>query len=132
MSARPAHALTAGRSYAHRPGGRSLVGWWLALMALLALNLQGMLPYSPGMLQDPDLCSTRLGTASSPGGTKAMQHAGCGLCCARAQAPLVPAPMASMPAAPWVAQAVVVSTTAAPSPSRAWWPSRPRGPPLHA
>lgn len=132
MSARPAHVLTARRSHAHRPGGRVLAGWWLALLALLALNLQGMLPYSPGMLQDPDICSTRLGAAPSPGDTKAMQHAGCGLCCVQAQAPLVPSPMASVPAVVWVAQAMVASTTAAPSPSRAWWPSRPRGPPPQA
>ena len=104
----------------------------MALLAVLALNLQGSQPYSPGMLQDPELCATRPGTTPSPGDTKALHHAGCLMCCAHAQVPVVPGAAATVVVLVQAAETVVAPATADPTASRAWSPSRPRGPPSRA
>lgn len=108
-----------------------LLGWWLAVLALCALNLEGLQHYQPRMLAEGSICYTASPAGNaSPDGAPASQRADCGLCCAQAQTPVVPVVAALSPRGPFGHERALPALPQAPVGSPGWAPGRPRGPPL--
>jgi hypothetical protein len=113
------------------PRTRRFIGWCLAFVALLVLNLQGIQHYRPQMLASADICVADSNAAgrSLPDGSGSARH-GCDLCCSQAH-PLIPNVSAQEVPLwhPVGLQAALIGGS--PLRSRIW-SSIPRGPPLGA
>jgi len=111
------------------PRRSRLGGWWLALLALCAFDLQGLQHYAPRMLLGASLCSAR---AEGPSGTPkglGLQDKVCGLCCASPGVVPVPPARQGLAAVHATGVSVVARWASVPRIFRAWSASRPRGPP---
>jgi hypothetical protein len=125
-------ALSTPPASARSPRARWL-GWWLAVLALAALNLQGLQHYQPLMLAG-DVCSFNAdGSATSvPQGQLDHPRANCELCCAQALASVLPSADPALLALPAAARFVATIAFAAPPAATIWSQSRPRGPPARS
>lgn len=108
---------------------RNLLGLWLAVLAMCALNLQVLGHYDPRML-DGSICSLSgaVPTEVNDQGKASHGEAACALCCAHVQVAIdtcnPPAPVRLAA----VADYLVPAPTAAPS-WPLWSAGKPRGPP---
>jgi hypothetical protein len=109
-------------------------GWWLAVLAFAALNLQSLQHYQPSMLLAGDVCSIRTddATSSAPQGKHDRGHADCGMCCAQALASALPYGDPAPLALPDSTQRVAALAIATPATATVWTNSRPRGPPIRS
>jgi hypothetical protein len=112
---------------------QGLFGWCLALLALCALNLQGLHHYQPRMLLGADICASSGGGTGPSDPQKTLHRADCGMCCGMQEnTPWLPS--AAAPFATWVLarEALARPRYLGPAPLHLWSPSRPRGPPFAA